>query len=143
MAADQRPATLLPPKEPGLAGLIRDHNRLNGFVFSAIEFGLVATLLGGFAIAYLVQSQWIPAVVAGGIAVNCLPTVVLAVRAKVTDETQVGWRALRESPHQLRLERPHMLAGTLTIVGLTLVPFAGVTVLVVQRVTGSKSAGTH
>src|SRR5438132_12980609 len=97
------------PVADSLRAKIEDHNRYNGFVFSAVEFGAVAVIMAALAVYFAVVGRWLAAAVAAGIAVNCLPVAILAVRARRRGETQVGYSGLAsaEVRRQIRAERPH------------------------------------
>lgn len=114
---------LLPPPDRTLAGKIRDHNIFNGFLFSAGEFGLVVVATGLLAIVYALRGQWAFSGVCFGIALNALPTVALALQARRQGVPAMGWSGVHAHRAQLRTERPQLLADTLTITILTLIPF--------------------
>lgn len=123
---------------------IKDHNRYNGFLFSAVEFGAIAAVTAGLAVYFVAARRWVPALVAIGLAVNCTPVAVLAVRSRARHEPQIGHAGLAsaEIRRQIRAQRPHLLRDTLTITGLTLIPYAAALRLLVERVRGPEAPAT-
>lgn len=104
---------------------VRLHNSLNGFRFSAAEFGGVALVLTPFAAYYWTTGRWAIAMVATGIIANALPVALAALRSLRAGEPKVGWAALCDPGVRalLRSDQPHLLADTVTITVCTLVPF--------------------
>ena len=72
-----RPSWRIRGRIGGMRDIIERHNRLNGVMFSTIEFALIAVLVGAFATYFLFQYRWALAFAAWGITFNCLPVVVL------------------------------------------------------------------
>jgi hypothetical protein len=87
---------------------------------------------------FAVVGRWGVAIVAAGIAVNCVPVAVLALRSTLRGDPQIGYRGLAspEVRRQVRAQRPHLLRDTLTITALTLVPYAAAVWLLAGRRTG-------
>lgn len=127
----------LAPEHTGLLGKIDDHNRYNGFWFSAAEFGITAILAAAAAGYFVSVGRWLPALVGVGIAVNCGPVAVAALRDGLRGVQSIGWSGLASGEVRARIgaDRPHLLRDTLTITALTLLPFAGAVVLLTQRIT--------
>jgi hypothetical protein len=121
----------------GLLGKIDDHNRYNGFWFSAAEFGITGILAAAAAGYFASVGRWLPALVAVGITANCVPVVVAALRDRLRGVQSIGWSALAsvEVRARIRADRPHLLRDTLTITALTLLPFGSAVVLLTQRIT--------
>lgn len=126
------------PRPGALLAKIKDHNRYNGFLFSAIEFGAIAAVTAGLAVYFVLAGRWGPALVATGLAVNCAPVAVMALQSRARNEPQIGYSGLTtaEIRRQIRAERPHLLRDTLTITALTLIPYAAALRLLVERSVG-------
>jgi len=106
--------------------IIQRHNRLNGVVFSIVEFAFIALFVGVFASYYLFHQRAVIAFIGWGITLNCLPVVFYGLRQLAHDRASgqpIGsfWdKAARE---QHRRENPHMLRDTLALTVGTLLPF--------------------
>ena len=105
--------------------IIRAHNRLNGLRFSTVEFGLVGLVVLAVAGSFLVTGALLMAVVAIGIAVNCVPVVWLGIGSMRAGESDIGLRAmLRPAARAAALrEYPTMQRDTYLLAGATLLPF--------------------
>jgi hypothetical protein len=109
-----------------MRNIIERHNRLNGVVFSVIEFGLIALLVGAFATYYLLHRRAMMAAIAWGISLNCVAVVVYGLRQWAHDRAtgrSVGsiWDPKAREQH-IR-ENPQMLRDTITLTLGTLSPF--------------------
>lgn len=140
MTIDDSPNPAPTPEPPSTGALawerrIRDHNRYNGTMFSALEFGVVALTAGGFGIAYAVAGRWVLAAVGIGIAVNCVPTVAWAIAARRAGEPEIGWRGLRDPAvrEAIRRTHPHLLRDTLLITVCTVLPYVGLILILGER----------
>jgi hypothetical protein len=106
--------------------IIQRHNRLNGVIFSTIEFGLIALIVGTFASYYIIYHKVMLAFIAWGITLNCVPVVVYGIRAW-RDSRATGERIRsfwdQKAREQHKLENPHMLRDTLVLTLATLLPF--------------------
>ncbi|HVM49313.1 MAG TPA: hypothetical protein VMU04_14885 [Candidatus Acidoferrum sp.] len=122
--------------------IIQRHNRLNGLIFSIVEFGFIAVLVGAYATYYLLHTRLVMAVVAWGITLNCVPVVVIALRQLAHDRasgtSMVSFRD-KKAREQLRRENPHMLRDTLTLCVGTLLPFVSVIAVLSDVLRSSKS----
>jgi hypothetical protein len=129
------------PRSDALLIKIKDHNRYNGFLFSAVEFGGIAAVTAALAVYFVFARRWIPALVAAGLAVNCTPVAVAALRSRARGEPQIGHAGLAtaEIRRQIRAERPHLLRDTLTITALTLIPYAAALWLLLERGAGART----
>lgn len=114
---------------------IETHNRLNGYRFSAFEFGGIALSVGAFAAYFWAVGRWPPALVATGIAPNRLPVVRTALCSWVRHDSAIGHRSLRDPATRAEVgaAHPHLLLDTLMLTVLTLLPFAVVIVLGVEQ----------
>jgi hypothetical protein len=94
---------------------------------------LIALLIGALAAYYIINHRGVMALIALGIALNCLPVVICGVNALRRKDDHGGhigsyWNKKARERH--RQENPHMLRDTLVLVVLTLLPFVSlVTVL--------------
>jgi hypothetical protein len=114
--------------------IIRAHNRLNGLRFSTVEFGLVGLVVLAMAAYFLVAGAFLNAVVAIGIAVNCVPVVWLGIGSLRAGESDIGLRAmLRPAARAAALrEHPTMQRDTYILAGATLLPFVVAVAVVVE-----------
>ena len=112
--------------------IIRSHNQLNGTLFSAIEFGLMALFLVPFAVYCLGVRQLAVGLVLGGIGLNCLPVVWYGLRTFLKREDKPGTIWNRQAREQLIAENPHMLRDTFALTGAVLVPFLVLAVVLFQ-----------
>ena len=107
--------------------IIQRHNRLNGLLFSVVEFGFIAVFVGAFAIYYISHRRTVMALIALGITLNCVPVVVYGLRqlahARRSGTVSGSYLWDKSSRAQLRRENPHMLRDTLTLTMGTLLPF--------------------
>src|SRR5262245_19335001 len=113
--------------------IIRRHNRLNGFLFSTIEFALLALFTGAFATYYVIHHRMVMALISSGITLNCFPVVLYGIRAlreKPTQGERIERYWDRRTREQHRRENPHMLRDTPVLTTATLLPLVSlVTVL--------------
>ena len=115
--------------------MIRDHNRLNGLRFVAIEFGSVGVVAGVLAAIYSSRSDALPCVITFGIGLNTVPVVWLAIRSIRAGEPSIGLRAMRrpEIRAQAVREVPTMQRDTLVLSMATLIPFPVVLAVLADR----------
>ncbi len=69
---------------------VHSHNEVNGFVFSASEFLLIALAITPFAIYYLTHGRGLFGAVTIGIMANSLTIVALSVRSLVARQRDIG-----------------------------------------------------
>ncbi len=114
--------------------IIRGHNRLNGYRFSTVEFGLVGLVTLGLAAYFLLAGSLVFGVAAIGIAANCVPVVWLGIGAWRAGEADIGLRAmLRPALREAALrEYPTMQRDTYILAGATLLPFVVALAVVVE-----------
>jgi hypothetical protein len=106
--------------------IIQRHNRLNGVIFSIVEFALIALFIGAFASYYLLHQRAVMAFIAWGITLNCVPVVFYGLRQLARDQAsgqRVGSFWDKTAREQHRLENPHMLRDTLALAVGTVLPF--------------------
>jgi len=121
--------------------IIHRHNLLNGVVFSVVEFGLIAGVIGAFAVYYLFHQRIGMALIAGGTALNCVPVVLDGLRElwkrRAGSET-VGSFWSKDAREKHRKENPHMLRDTVALTIGTLVPFLGLAAVLLDFSSSSK-----
>ena len=112
--------------------IILRHNRLNGILFSIVEFGFIGLLVGAFATYYLLHRKPFHAAVAWGITVNCLPVIVIGTRMLFdsSERTPSYWNKGARQKH-LR-DNPNMLRDTLVLTTATLIPFVALASVLVE-----------
>jgi len=114
------------PASLTMRDIIQSHNRLNSIVFSVSEFGFVALFVGAFAAYYLCHARIGMGLIASGIALNCLPVLILGLRQLAQDRADAKalasfWGKRAREQHQR--EYPDMLRDTLILTLGTLLPF--------------------
>jgi hypothetical protein len=121
-----------------MLAIIRRHNALNGLHFSLVEFGLIALLVGAFAVYYLLHHETVMALITVGITFNCLPVVILACHTLLTTVPgeRVGSIWNRQARAQHLRENPYMLRDTLVLTGATLLPFVSLLAVLSELVGG-------
>ena len=122
--------------------IIQRHNRLNGLVFSIVEFGFIAVLVGAYATYYILHTRLVMAIIGWGITLNCVAVVVIGLRQLAHDRasgTSIGSFWDKKARERLRRENPHMLRDTLTLCVGTLLPFVSVLAVLSDVVRSSKS----
>ncbi len=114
---------------------IVEHNRLNGVVFSMVEFLLVAAAASFIAIGFGVNDRWVGAALAAGTAINSLVVVTFAVAALQRGERGNSLGDLTDASYreQLRREHPRMTRDTLALTGTVLVPYLLLVAVAVER----------
>jgi hypothetical protein len=117
---------------------IKRHNIVNGFVFSLVEFALVAAIVGGFSVYALIQEKTVVGLVGLAIAVNCLPVMLYSVQSLRANEKQIGFRAwLTRTNRALIAQRyPETGVDTVVIVIATIVPLLAVLLTTIDVVKG-------
>jgi len=125
--ARRSPAACLAAHDLTVIRIIRDHNRLNGLRFCAFEFGAIALLCVGFAALFASRGSLLFGLVGLGIALNCLPVIVLAIRSIRAGERDIGLRAMLRSDVRAQAQHdvPTMQRDTLILSGATILPFVG------------------
>lgn len=123
---------------------IESHNRLNGIVFSVVEFIVAAGVISPFAVYYILHARILYALGAMGIILNCLTVVAFGIHQWIDKDEGIGWRRLaqnKEELHRVRHDNPHMLRDTLILTATILAPYA-LMILVVAQLLARGSMGT-
>jgi hypothetical protein len=136
-------ATQVKPRQGTLLTKIEDHNRYNGFLFAAIEFGSIAAVTAALAIYFAAVQRWPAALIAAGLAANCTPVAFLALRSGRRGDPQIGYAGLANAKvrQQIGAAHPHLLRDTLTITVLTLIPYAAALKMLAEHGYGHNRDG--
>lgn len=104
---------------------IKRHNIINGFLFSFLEFGSIALLVGAFSVYFLFKQRYGMGLIGLGIAANCLPVVYYSLRSLRRKQPSIGFLAVFNPRVRKRIGReyPETAADTAVIVVTTLIPF--------------------
>jgi len=93
--------------------------------------------MGVFGALHLVRHAFTLAVIEWGIAVNCLPVVVIGI-CMLRDRDEAGKRITsfwnKEARQQHRRENPHMLGDTLALTAATAMPFLAFAVVLCEMI---------
>jgi hypothetical protein len=125
-----------------MVAIIQRHNRLNGLIFSIVEFGFIAVLVATYATYYLFHNGLVMAIIGWGITLNCVPVVVIGLRQMARDRTsgtRIGSYWDKEAREQLQRENPHRLRDTLILCVVTLLPFVSMVAVLSDFLKLSKS----
>ena len=102
------------------------HNRLNGYIFVIVEFGLIGVVVGGFGAYYAGHGRLLEGLLALGVTTNAAVILFLSVRSLLRGEKGVGlWRIYTDSTVRQRVmqENPRLSTDTLSITVAALIPF--------------------
>lgn len=101
------------------------HNRITGFVFCIIEFGLLAGMAIAFGLYYVTHARFLEGAIAMGIGANALTITGMALYSRIRNEPSVGIFNLFDSAKRAEIHRqyPGLERLTYIIVGATLAPF--------------------
>ena len=104
---------------------IRSHNYLNGFVFSTVEFFIMALVISPFAFYYLTHGRYIMGLLSLGIFLNCLPIIYCGIQSILKKEKDWGIKQLfkKRNREDIRNRYPHMGLDTTILVIAILLPF--------------------
>jgi hypothetical protein len=104
---------------------IREHNELNGVLFSSVEYGVAALAAAFVAFGFGRNKRWL-GVLLGGIALNCVVVLVFGLAALRRGERGQSLRSLSDAEYRQRLRREHpdLMRDTLTLAGLAIIPYA-------------------
>lgn len=114
---------------------VQVHNRLNGYRFVAVEFGVIAAVTAAFAVAWIARGSWLLAAVAAGIFVNSAVIVGAAVRSIFRGERGVGIWKVYTDPGTRRAvvaEHPDLSSDTAMVAVAALIPFALAAVIAIE-----------
>ncbi len=104
---------------------IKDHNILNGIIFSIAEFVITALVIAPFAIYYIIHGRALYATIAVGIILNCLMIVAIGLQQHRRKEEDIGIQHMYNKSLRERINReyPHLGNDTLTLTITILLPF--------------------
>jgi hypothetical protein len=105
---------------------IREHNELNGVLFSSVEYGVAALAAAFVAFGLGRNNRWLGVLLLGGIALNCVVVLVFGLAALRRGERGQSLRGLSDAEYRQRLRREHpdLMRDTLTLAGLAIIPYA-------------------
>jgi len=115
---------------------IKAHNIINGFTLSITEFLCSILLLIPIAWYYVLHQKQVFAFITIGILVNCLPVIFFGSVSWIKKEKEIGVRKLftPKIRKELKQKYPHMFSDTLIIVTATLIPFAAISITIVELI---------
>jgi hypothetical protein len=104
---------------------IKAHNEVNGFVFSVVEFAIIALSILPVALYYLLHARLIAFMIATGIAVNALTVVAFGIHALATRQKDIGIMSWFDKKERAAIASryPHLTRDTLILTTATLLPF--------------------
>jgi len=105
---------------------IEDHNRLNGYLFVTIEFGVIAAVVVPFGIYWLVHRDWLLGAIAAGILANCAVVFGTALRSLIRGDRGVGiWKIYTDlkTRRAVAATHPNLSADTAIVATAALLPF--------------------
>ncbi len=105
---------------------IRTHNEVNGFLFSAIEFALMAICIFPFGVYYFLHQRVEAGLVATGIVANCLTVVAFAVHSMLAGHKDLGVMHWFNKKGRLIIAARYgdVTPDTLRLTVATVIPFA-------------------
>ena len=104
---------------------VREHNELNGVVFSIVEFLLVAAAAAFVGVAFGLHGEWLAAALGAGTTLNALVVAAYGLAALRRGERGKSLRGLARPEYRgaVRREHPGLAADTVTLTVTTLVPY--------------------
>jgi hypothetical protein len=105
---------------------IEDHNRVNGYLFVTIEFGVTTAVVAPFGIYWLVHRDWLRGAIAAGIVANCLVVFGTALRSLTRGDRGFGiWKIYTDpaTRQAVAAAHPNLASDTAIIATTSLVPF--------------------
>ena len=123
-----------------VAARVREHNRLNGFVFVIAEFLLVILAALFISASGLLHNRILLAMTGVGIAANAGAVIVIAAAQIRAHEQSEGLLKVRspEFRAMLRQNNPNLSTHTLIVFVSTLLPFLLVVLLILQVRTNTR-----
>jgi hypothetical protein len=106
--------------------LIKNHNYLNGLIFSFFEYLVVAAILAPSAVYYLAHAQWLYGAITVGVILNCLTVSAFALASMREKGTSVGiWKIYGDADlrRKIQAEYPGISRETLILSVTVLIPF--------------------
>jgi hypothetical protein len=105
---------------------IEDHNRLNGYLFVTIEFGVIVAVIAPYGIYWLGHRDWLLGAIAAGIVANSLVFFGTALRSLIRGDRGVGFWKVYTDPatrQSVAMAHPNLSADTAILAILCLLPF--------------------
>jgi len=106
--------------------LIKDHNYLNGFVFSFLDYFVVICILTPFDIYYFLHGRWLFSMIATGIILNCVTISSIALRSIIKREQGIGINKIyrdKELLKKVQHEYPNLSRDTMILTVTVLIPY--------------------
>ena len=96
---------------------IRAHNYINGYIFSAIEFILAASIILPFFVYYLLHGRILLAGISFGLILNFIMVVSFALASLWRKEESIGWAFYLDAKvrRQVAQENPNLQSDTLIL----------------------------
>jgi hypothetical protein len=121
---------------------IKNHNYLNGLLFSFFEYLLVVIIIAPFLVYYLIHGRDLYALIAAGIIFNCLTVSYFALVSILKKEKSVGIVNLyndRELRKKVGTKYPDLSRQTVILSLTVLIPFWIFGAVLFDRMLGKKS----
>lgn len=114
---------------------IKTHNEVNGLIFSACEFAVIALTLLPFALYYLWHARVFSGIVVLGIVVNALTVVAFSMSALRAREKDIGFMSWfnRNGRAVIASRYPNLTRDTLTLTAAMLIPYSILVCSVYER----------
>ena len=104
---------------------IQAHNEVNGFLFSAVEFVVIALVALPFGVYYLTHGRLVAGGVGVGIAANALTVTAFAIYSLRSRQKDIGILAwfTKEGRKLIAGKYPGISSDTMVLTVVTLLPF--------------------
>lgn len=114
---------------------IKTHNYINGFVFSAVEFILVAVIILPFFIYYVVHERILLSIISCGLILNSLTISAFAILSIRKKEKSIGFRFYRDTGlrNEIGKSQPNLFNDTMILCFSLLIPFYLFFVIIYER----------
>ena len=119
-----------------MIAVVEEHNRLTGYRFVIVEYGMVGAVFGVLGGWYIVAGSALDAIIWLGISANCAVVALLAEAQLRGGAPDIGIRAMRDPDRraQTRREHPHLLRHTLALVAVSMLPLLLLALVVAESV---------
>jgi hypothetical protein len=120
---------------------IEDHNRLNGYLFVTIEFGVIGAVVAPFGIYWLGHQDWLLGAIAVGIVANSLVVLGTALRSLMRGERGVGiWKIYTDPATRKAVAEAHpsLSADTAMVAIGALLPFVLATIVALETLQATR-----
>jgi hypothetical protein len=120
---------------------IEDHNRLNGYLFVTIEFGVIVAVIAPYGIYWIGHRDWLLGAIAAGIVANSLVFFGTALRSLIRGDRGVGFWKVYTDPatrQSIAVAHPNLSADTAILAILCLLPFVVATAASLEALLARK-----